>query len=304
MLVESFGSSFGRYAQETIALAAATCSNCLDSHPEEDWTAVEVICSALDVLTAIAETLPGALHHNAGSAGPHRLAFRSVQRREAAAWQAAFTLLGELARSCAALTSPLENLAACWEMLAPESMSSEAMPALSMALWCAGECIVVVEAERFAASWKPFAERCSAFLSPQLPPPVRDNAAVVMGRILLRCPEEMGPHVSAVAQPVLQRLRTMGDSKEKADATVGLSTALARFPAAASDASMASLFLTCAVSWANANRFEGLVDHLRNAVAALRSNVGPDQWRSHIVSSLSPAVRTKLPTIVGDDLCS
>ena len=191
---------------------------------------------ALDVVSGLVEGLGTSMESLAEQAQLREFVFAACADESADVRQSGFALMGDLAKACPSHLAPA--LRRCFEACCA-TLQSDAQgdaqadvpgPAYSRAAtnacWAIGELALRSPAEELAA-FTPDLVRCvGAVLAARLgvSKGMLENAGISLGRLALRCPQQMAPALQSFVQPWCLALRRVRDGVEKEQAFAGLCT--------------------------------------------------------------------------------
>jgi len=187
------------------------------------------------VVSSLVEGLGTSMESLAEQAQLREFVFAACADESADVRQSGFALMGDLARACPSHLAPALRrcLEACCATLQRDALAAQGeLPgapyssASTNACWAIGELALRAPAEELAL-FTPDLVRClSAVLVARLAVSkgMLENAGISLGRLALRCPQQMAPVVPSFAQPWCLALRRVRDGIEKEQAFAGLCT--------------------------------------------------------------------------------
>ncbi len=191
---------------------------------------------ALDVVSGMVEGLGTSMESLAEQAQLRELVFVACADESEDVRQSGFALMGDLAKACPSHLTPVLRrcFEACCTTLQNEAQSAAqgdaAGPSFSRAAtnacWSIGELALRAPAEELA-TFTPDLMRCvGAVLAARLgvSKGMLENAGISLGRLALRCPQQMAPALQTFVQPWCLALRRVRDGVEKEQAYAGLCT--------------------------------------------------------------------------------
>lgn len=248
---------------------------------------------ALDVVSALVEGLGTSMESLAEQAQLREFVFAACADESADVRQSGFALMGDLAKACPSHLGPVMRrcFEACCTTLQSDAHgdAQSEVPgptysrAATNACWAIGELALRTPPEELAV-FTPDLVRCvGAVLTARLgvSKGMLENAGISLGRLALRCPQQIAPALQTFVQPWCLALRRVRDGVEKEQAFAGLCTLVQLNPMCAlpSFVPMGNAF----ASWRTLNNQElrrQIAEILRGyevrAAPAASPAVGPD----------------------------
>jgi len=252
--------------------------------------------TALDVVSALTDTLHSALEPLAQSTRVRDLVFFFCSDSTSVVRQSGFALLGDLAKSQPAVLLPELRYTlqlCCGQLQEPDvAVTSDNLRACTNACWALGELIIHAPADELQPLALPVTQVLVPLLSVRLMASkgLLENAAISLGRLALRCPQPIAPYVQNFAEAWCVLLRRVRDDMEKEQAFGGFCELIRQNPLATWPAfvPMANAF----ASWRTL-RDETLHRSMAEILRGYKAHLPAGEWDS-AWAKLEPAVRDKL----------
>jgi len=272
--------------------------------PLTGWVRVPQVC-ALDVVSALVEGLGTSMESLAEQAQLREFVFAACADESADVRQSGFALMGDLAKACPSHLGPV--LRRCFEACCTtlqsdahgDAQSEVPGPTYSRAAtnacWAIGELALRTPPEELAV-FTPDLVRCvGAVLTARLgvSKGMLENAGISLGRLALRCPQQIAPALQTFVQPWCLALRRVRDGVEKEQAFAGLCTLVQLNPMCAlpSFVPMGNAF----ASWRTLNNQE-----LRRQMAEILRGY---EVRAPRLPPRPPSALTRLLRLAGSPAC-
>lgn len=255
-----------------------------------------MVC-ALDVVSSLVEGLGTSMESLAEQANLRELVFLAAADESPEVRQSAFALMGDLAKACPSHLMPVLQrcFEACAALLQHEQLCDRFVRAGTNACWSIGELALRAPDEDMARFALPLLQCLAPVLSMRIMGGGKgmvENVGISLGRLALRCPEPLVPHLQGFVAPWCLALRRVRDGMEKEQAFSGLCALVQRNPMAALPAfvPLANAFS----SWRTLNN-EALHRHMAEIVRGYKAHLPSETWQQ-AWGSLEPAVQEKLKT--------
>lgn len=259
----------------------------------------EFLVCAMDVLSALTQALRASIEALMSPTPATQMILQCCSDSVSLVRQMGFALVGDLSQCCVSLL--LGSLPVVVQValknLEPQVLLQENMSACNNACWSLGEfALALPQPEALQPYAVSIAEHMTLLLgnTVRLTKSLKENAAITLGRVAMRCPEVIAPHLGHFCSPWCATLRNIRDEVEKEQAFLGLCRVVRLNPEAAAQGfpSIAG----AVVSWYSIHN-DVLQKDIIQLIHMLRELcVAKGQW-DQIRSSLEPAVVTKLQTM-------
>jgi transportin-1 len=260
------------------------------------YEADHVIC-ALDLLSGLADGMAAGVEAlvSANAAALREVLLASCSDPQSPGIRrSAFALVGDIAKSgCgqhihAALPSIMECAAA---NLQPNMVAAYNMSVCNNACWSAGEIATAFPAEVVAPFVPPLATALVSVLQmTMVQRSLGENAAIALGRLALKCPEQLSAGFGELVLPWCGALRRLRDGAEKEQAFAGLVRLVQINPAGGTPGLVA--MMNAIASWQFVQSVE-LHTNLTQVMSGYEQHLGPEQW-GQLLAAVGAAVQRKL----------
>ena len=254
----------------------------------------EFLVCALDVVSSLVEGLGTSAESLAEAAQLRELVFVACADESPDVRQSGFALLGDLAKACPSHLLPVLRrcLEACCATLATDALVQRYARAATNACWAVGELALRAPAEEVEACTLPLLQCMAGVLVMRLAVSkgTLENAGITLGRLALRCPAPMVPHLGSFAAPWCVALRRVRDSAEKEQAFAGLCALVAQNPMAVMPAF--TELCNALASWRKLSD-EALHRKMSEVLRGYQAHLPAEEW-ARAWGALEPAVQDKL----------
>lgn len=191
--------------------------------------------------------------------------------------QAAFAVLGELARFCINRLYPhLDKFIT----LAADNLNIRHTKVANNASWAIGEISLRVGANMAPMVPMLMERMCDIMTSNSLIPLLAENVAITITRLGYVCPQEVAGYLDSVASPLCHALATVANSADRDSAFMGLFELVQANPGGVSSMeAFGQLCICVARCVASQNRNDDLNNKLGSMMHAMKQNYG-DHWPS------------------------
>ena len=264
-----------------------------DGSPEYD---TDLVVCALDAVGALTEALGASVESLAARVQLREFIFLACADAAPEVRQSGFALMGDLTKACPSHLLPLLHrcLELCCAALQHEQLSPDSIRACTNACWSIGELVMRAPADQTERLALPLLQVIAPLLSMRtsVSKGLLQNAAIALGRLALRCPQPLAPHVQSFAEPWCNALRRARDDVEKEHAFGGLCALVRLNPMAVLPAfvPLCSAF----ASW-RMLRDEELHRSMSEILRGYQAHLPAEQWEA-AWGLLEPAVREKVQT--------
>ncbi len=200
---------------------------------------------ALDVVSGMVEGLDTSIESLAEQSQLRELVLLACADESPDVRQSGLALMGDLARACPSHLMP--TLQRCFEACCATLQHEQLLQpgagrqpcfllAGTNACWAIGELALRAPAEDMARCVLPLLQCVATMLTLRVGAGGKgmlENAGITLGRLALRCPEPMAPHLQSFIAPWCVALRRVRDGAEKEQAFTGLCTLVQQNPMSA-----------------------------------------------------------------------
>lgn len=256
----------------------------------------DALVCALDLISGLAEALGPAIGSLVAASPLNAICVECCNNELPAIRQSAFALVGDLAKSCPTYLQPIASdiVALALRTLDPTLMTQETVKSCNNACWALGEIAMQLQPEALQSGIAEcIAERTAGILMfrGRLTRSILENSAITLGRVALRCPEQIAPHLHLFCAAWCNTLRSIRDDIEKEHAFMGLCSVIQLNPEPAVKAF--GPLVAAFVSWREI-KSEGLGKTMTLVVLGVKQQLTAAGTWEQAWSSLDAAVRLKV----------
>ncbi len=189
-------------------------------------------------MSSLVEGLGASMQSLAEQAQLRELVFLACADSGADVRQSGFALMGDLAKTCPSHLQPVlrRSLESCCAMLQQDNEELQrCIQAANNACWAIGELALRAPAAELEPCMLGLVQSVAGVLSRRLEVSkgMLENAGIALGRLAMRCPQPLAPHLQSFVQPWCLALRRVRDGEEKEQGYTGLCTLVQLNPMAA-----------------------------------------------------------------------
>ncbi len=255
----------------------------------------DFVVGALNAVSALTDALGTSIESLATKAQLREFIFLFCADADSAdVRQSGFCLMGDLAKACPSHLLPALQrcMEVCCAALQESQLTAANMRGCTNACWGMGELIMRAPADEVERMALPLLQVLAPILSMRASASrgLLENSAITLGRLALRCPQPLAPHVQAFAAPWCIALRRVRDDTEKEQAFAGLCAVVPLNPMAVWPA-----FVQLAQAFASWRilRDEDLHRRMAEILRGYKAHLPAEQWGA-AWGSLEPAVADKV----------